>query len=182
MNPKTEIHTKPPNLGVAASMRAASAKTGFSFRAIQAAKQAGSSGFLGNGRIDCDQLVEWISDHPEILELAGERVNRDYELALKARADRRMKEHELAVQQGKYVLASDVEKWGNELGTSIRKIVSQIHLAAPNVVGVSVAEADSRLKEVEDEILQQLHLLGRELSAHAASIENTPEDAAREDA
>jgi len=152
---KSEKHT----LGIAASMRGASALTGFSFRAIQAAKGGGCPAFLSNGRVDCDALVDWLSKNPEILETAGERVNRDHELALKARADRMMKEHELAVQQGKYVLVAEVEKAGGELGAAIRQVVSTIHLAAPNVVGLSVADAEARLKEIEDEILQQLHLL-----------------------
>jgi hypothetical protein len=157
---KTEKHTV--ERGIAASMRGASALTGFSFRAVQAAKNGGCTAFLANGRVNCDALVEWLSEHPEILEIAGERVNRDYELALKARADRMLREHELAVQQGKYVLVEEMEKFGVEFGTAIRKIVTTIHLAAPNVVGVSVAEAEVRLKEIEDEILQQLHLLNFE--------------------
>jgi hypothetical protein len=52
-----------------------------------------------------------------------------------------------------------VELWGGELGSAIRKVVGTIHLCAPTVVGVSVAEAEARLKELEGEILQQLHLL-----------------------
>ena len=41
----------------------------------------------------------------------------------------------------------------------IRKVISTLHLCAPSVLGLSVAEAEARLKEVEDEALQQLHLL-----------------------
>ena len=157
---KSEKHT----LGVAASMRGAAAITGFSFRAIQAAKGGGCAAFLSNGRVDCDALVDWLSRNPEILESAGERVNRDHELALKARADRMLKEHELAVQQGKYTLVTDVEKLGGELGAAIRSVVTTIHLVAPNVVGVSVAEAEARLKELEDEILNHLHVVDEKIS------------------
>lgn len=38
-------------------------------------------------------------------------------------------------------------------------MVAQIHLAAPSVVGVSVPDAEARLKEIEDQILEQLHTL-----------------------
>lgn len=70
-------------------------------------------------------------------------------------------EIQIAVLKREYMPAVEVEKWGGELGAAIRKVVSQIHLCAPTVVGVSVAEAEARLKEIEDEILQQLHLLGQ---------------------
>lgn len=70
-------------------------------------------------------------------------------------------EIQIAVLRREYMPVTDVEKIGGELGTAIRKVISQIHLCAPTVVGVSVAEAEARLKEIEDEILQQLHLLGQ---------------------
>jgi transcriptional regulator with XRE-family HTH domain len=69
----------------------------------------------------------------------------------------------LAVMRRDYLPGSDVERWGAELGAAIRKVVGQIHLAAPSVVGVSVPEAEARLKEIEDEILDQLHTLPERL-------------------
>src|SRR6266704_449949 len=80
-------------------------------------------------------------------------------------------EIQLAVLRRQYVPASDVEKWGASLGSAIRKVISTLHLCAPSVVGLSVAEAEARLKEVEDEALQQLHLLNE-------SIENWRADTA----
>lgn len=68
-------------------------------------------------------------------------------------------EHHLAVVRREYVPAAEVERWGAQLGASIRKVVAQIHLVAPSVVGVSVPEAEARLKEIEQEVLQQLHVL-----------------------
>lgn len=68
-------------------------------------------------------------------------------------------ELQIAILRKEYVAATEVERWGSELGAAIRKVVCQIHLAAPSVVGGSVPDAESRLKEVEDEILQQLHVL-----------------------
>jgi len=53
--------------------------------------------------------------------------------------------------------AADVERGGEELRTAVRKVVGQIHLAAPSVVGVPVPKAEARQKEIEDEILEQLH-------------------------
>lgn len=68
-------------------------------------------------------------------------------------------ELQLAVMRREYLPAAEVERWGADIGAAIRKIVGQIHLAAPSVVGVSVPEAEERLKEIEDEILEQLHTL-----------------------
>ncbi|HEU5124995.1 MAG TPA: hypothetical protein VFW05_13145 [Verrucomicrobiae bacterium] len=81
-------------------------------------------------------------------------------------------EFQLALMRREFVPAADVEKWGGELGGAIRKVVSTIHLCAPSVVGVSVAEAEARLKELEDEILQQLHLLNESLGNWKASNES----------
>lgn len=68
-------------------------------------------------------------------------------------------ELQLAVLRRDYLPASEVERWGAELGAAVRKVVAQIHLAAPSVVGVSVPDAEARLKEIEDEILEQFHTL-----------------------
>jgi hypothetical protein len=81
-------------------------------------------------------------------------------------------EFQLSLLRREYVPASELEKWGGELGSAIRKVVSTIHLCAPSVVGVSVAEAESRLKEVEDEILQQLHLLSDSVQGWNGSNES----------
>jgi hypothetical protein len=58
-------------------------------------------------------------------------------------------EWQLALLRREYVPASSVEKWGGELGTAIRKVISQIHLCAQNVVGLSVADAEARLNKLE---------------------------------
>jgi len=144
-------------------MTAASAITGLSFRAVQAAKNAGCPAIKQNGRVDCDALIAWLAEQPEVLEQAGETVNHDLELALKTRADRLLREHKLAVLRGEYVRAADVEQWGGELGTAIKGVVLKIHLCAPSVIGLAVADAEARLKEIEDQILEQLHLLNEKL-------------------
>lgn len=74
-------------------------------------------------------------------------------------------EFQLSVMRREYVPAEDVEKWGAELGAAIRKVVVQIHLVAPSVVGCTTPEAESRLKDLEDEILSQLHTIGARMEA-----------------
>ncbi|HVU07843.1 MAG TPA: hypothetical protein VHG89_04790 [Verrucomicrobiae bacterium] len=82
-------------------------------------------------------------------------------------------EIQIAVLKREFMPVAEVEKLGGELGTAIRKVVTQIHLCAPSVVGVSVADAEARLKEVEDEILQQLHLLADSIAHWRASSDES---------
>lgn len=74
-------------------------------------------------------------------------------------------EFQLSVLRREYVPACDVEKWGSELGAAIRKVVVQIHLVAPSVVGCTTPEAEARLKDLEDEVLSQLHTISARMEA-----------------
>jgi hypothetical protein len=65
-------------------------------------------------------------------------------------------EQQYAIAQRDWVPVVDVRQWGAELGSAIRKVVLQIHLAAPALVGLDTAGIEARLKESEDEILRQL--------------------------
>jgi hypothetical protein len=76
-------------------------------------------------------------------------------------------EHSLAVSRGEYWERLEVQKWFSELAAAIRKVVTQIHLVAPSVVGVSVPEAEARLKDLEDEIMRQLHQIGAQVGTPA---------------
>ncbi len=58
-----------------------------------------------------------------------------------------------------YTATVDVEKWGAKLASQIREVVSIIAKVAPEVVGLNVPNAESRLKRLEDELLQGLHTL-----------------------
>lgn len=70
-------------------------------------------------------------------------------------------EYRLGILRHDYVLATEVESVGAALATAIRKVVLGIHLRAPSLANVTVAEADGILKGVEDEIIEQLHTLYR---------------------
>lgn len=77
-------------------------------------------------------------------------------------------EAQIAVLRKEFVRAGDVEKWGGELGANIRKVVCQMHLLAPSLSGLDVVEIEARLKEVEDEVIQQLHLLEEKVQSSKA--------------
>jgi hypothetical protein len=68
-------------------------------------------------------------------------------------------EFQLRVLRKEYIPRDLVQKWGGDLGAAIRKVVTQLHLAAPNLAGLSIPEIEARMKEMEDEVLSQLHAL-----------------------
>lgn len=72
-----------------------------------------------------------------------------------------------ALEEGKYIAVADAERNAAELGAAIRLVVSRFHLIAPTLVGLSAPEIETLLKVQENEVLEQLHRLGR--SIHAGS-------------
>lgn len=81
-------------------------------------------------------------------------------------------EFQLGILRKEYVSSIEVEQWGAELGTAIRKVVGQLHLQAPSLVGLPVAELEARLKEVEDEVISQLNSLGASMERWRAEIDS----------
>lgn len=135
-------------LGIAASLTAASAVTGLSYRAIQAAKNAGCPHVKPSGRVNCDALLRWLGDNPDCLESAGERVNLDLEIALRTRADRETRELRLAVLRGQYTLTSEVEQdTANLIAMAKSVLLTGPASLAPQVVGMSIPEAEKLLRE-----------------------------------
>lgn len=72
-------------------------------------------------------------------------------------------EIELAILRKEYAPTEEVEQWGAELGAALRAVISRLHLIAPNLAGLSIADIESRLIEEEDEILKQIHALGENI-------------------
>lgn len=62
-----------------------------------------------------------------------------------------------------FVPRSEVETAGAQLGTAMRRVITQIHLRAPDFAGRTTDECDRLLREVEDEVLEQLHLIPRQM-------------------
>jgi hypothetical protein len=120
-------------------------------------KIEGNPGARPDGRYDIHAWRTWSNDHRGIDE--SETLSQAQLKAKQILLQNQKIEAHLAIVRKEYVPASEVEKWGSDLGAAIRKIVTQIHLAAPSVAGVSVPEAEERLKEIETEILEQLHTL-----------------------
>lgn len=83
-------------------MAAAQGRTGIAQDAIKAAKDAGCEAFTGSGPIDCDVLVEWFADHPEVLK-EHDNGTIQTEKLLDARAIRRTRELKLDQMKGELI-------------------------------------------------------------------------------
>ncbi len=115
-----------------------------------------------DGRHDVNAWLAFMRQHSD---LAGESVP---ELA-KLKAENILLQNkklttQIAILNREFISARDAEKLGARLGSAIRKVVTSLHLIAPSIVGLTVPEAETLLKEKEDEIISQLHVLHAGLS------------------
>lgn len=126
-------------------------------------KENGNPGAQSDGRYSVPAWREWARSK-------GSKVDGDEDLnqtQLKARQillQNQKLEFSLGVLRKEYAPTTLLKAWGGELGANIRKVVTQIHLIAPSIVGLPVPDAEARLKELEDEILEQLHGLDEGIS------------------
>lgn len=118
-------------------------------------RMEGNPGHQADGRFNVGEWLRWKRDRLGDPEESGEEAIRKRILDAKARR----LEYGLAVLLREHVPAADVVRLGAELGAAIRKVVSQLHLLAPSVAGVTPAEAEAMLKDKEDEIVAQLLVL-----------------------
>lgn len=134
-------------------------------------KIEGNPGSQPDGRLHVPSWRAFKATRP-----SGELDDIDAPTASHAKAQQILLQNEklkvqIAILKKLYMPCAEVERIGGELGASIRKIAATIHLTAPSVVGVSVAEAENILKRLEDEILDQLHQLDTGVAQWQASHE-----------
>lgn len=130
-------------------------------------KLRGNPGVMPDGRLD---IAAW-------RRFAQSRGKADAPSQTEARARQILLQNEkiafdLAVRREEYVRSADVEQWGSELGTAIRKVVTQLRKLAPALAGLSVPETEARLREAETEIMGQLH----SLNDHVAEMKSQRRD------
>lgn len=144
-------------LGIAPSLKAAASVCGISLRAVQAAKNEGCPAIQPSGRVNCDALMLWIQEHPEALALAGQALSKDEETVLKLRAERLLKEHSLACKRNEFVPVADAAKAiGDMIGEAKKVLLPGPASLAPQVVGVSIPEAEKLLNEWLHDALSRL--------------------------
>lgn len=96
-------------LGIAPTLSAAASVTGLDPDVIAEAKNCACKAFRTRGDVDCDALLNWLC-YGQNLKLVSGAINRTFEEALKARADRKMKEHRLDVAKRETIPVDEVKR------------------------------------------------------------------------
>jgi hypothetical protein len=123
-------------------------------------KMEGNPGTAADGRYSVVAWREWKKKHGRFGdEDEDTELDRTYLQAKNLLLQNQRLEIQVAALRKETVPFADVEQWGADLGVAIRKVISQWHLIAPNLAGLTVPEIEERLKEGESEVLHQLHLL-----------------------
>jgi hypothetical protein len=100
---------------------------------------------------DAEEATAALAAHREAAEAMSEPQQR---LTL-ARA--RLAETKATLLKRDYVPVATVREWAASLTKDITAIVRQLHLEAPKLAGLGVAEIDARLKDVEHDLLTKLY-------------------------
>ena len=140
------------------SIGACAAATGIPLTTLKHAKRQGCLAFRGS-RVYLVPLLRWMFESPE-----RSPVNYDQERAQHVVLQNAKLKVELRKMRREVIPVEEVPRVGAELGAAIRKVVTRLHRMAPSLVGHPVDVIETRLKEEEDEILKQLHLLHEHLS------------------
>ncbi len=132
-------------------MRAASAVTSLSMLVISSAKKAGCPAFLANGSVNCDILIEWLAEHPEVLDVS-DHPNFELERALKTRAERMLKEHELELRQRSVIPSVEVKRSVTQAVFGFKRKL----LAIPKRVSQILA-AESDAISIEERLNEEIY-------------------------
>lgn len=119
-------------------------------------KESGCPGAESNGTYVVSKWLDWARNTNKKANIVED------EASLRANNLLLQNEHletKIAILNREFIPASDVEEIGSRLAAAIRKVVCSLHLSAPSLVGRSVQELDAFLKDKEDEIISQLHIL-----------------------
>jgi hypothetical protein len=146
MKTKSKTKPKPKKLGVAMNASAAAARTGLSLAQIKAAKAGGCDAFKPNGRINCDELLDWMRLHPDVLEMHGQ-LDKHVEEALRIRVDRLTREVRLAVLQKKFISRDEVGRRLLALGTEQKAILNDALPDRPELVDAICARMRALVEE-----------------------------------
>jgi hypothetical protein len=81
-------------LGIALNMDGAAARTKLDRDKVKTARDHGCQAFHPSGRVDCDALLDFVANNPQIFE-ASDKPNLALEEALTARVNRKIREEKL---------------------------------------------------------------------------------------
>ena len=139
---------------------------GISRKTIERArKKEGNPGVRADGRLDISAWREYLRQTTKCFDRDEDHT----QTRAKASARNLLLKNEkleatIAILRRQWMAVDEVERLGADLGSAIRKVVTTLHLTAPSVVGLTVPEAEARLREVENEILNQLRMIDDEVA------------------
>lgn len=122
-------------------------------------KIPGNPGRRANGKYPVNAWITWASGQSRKAVGPGMAELKEKLLA----AQIRRIEHGTNVSMRRHVPTAEVEEMGARLATSIRKVVTSLHLKAPALAMRPVEYVEEELRRFEDEIIQQLHALAEDL-------------------
>jgi hypothetical protein len=141
----------------APSMKAAAAVLQIPKRIIQTAKNHGCPAIHPSGRVDLEALELWLKEHPGVSELGAKAATLD---ALKARnmlLQNERLEFDLSVAQCVHVSDELVQTVvGEHIGDAKRILLQGPSSLAPQLVGLTVPEAQKLITEWIERALSQL--------------------------
>ena len=151
--------TPPSNPQKFDSLLQCSAATGIPLLVLKRAKRNGCPAFRSS-RVELYPFLKWYFEQDasvlDLPTLQAEQVQLQNE---KLTAQN-------SILRREWVAADDVRTWGAQLGAACKKVVSALHLSAPNLTGLSVVEISNALKQQEAEILTQFSTLDDQLARH----------------
>jgi hypothetical protein len=140
------------------SIGACASATAIPITVLKHAKRQGCAAFRGS-RVYLAPLIRWLFESPD-----RSLANYDQERAQHVVLQNAKLKVELRQLKRELIPADEVASVGAELGAAIRKVVTRLHRTAPSLEGQPVATIEARLKEEEDEILKQLHVIDERLT------------------
>ncbi|MCP5524094.1 MAG: hypothetical protein H7A46_21360 [Verrucomicrobiales bacterium] len=132
--------------------------TGIPMTALKHAKRSGCAAFRGS-RVYLEPLLRWLFETPD-----RSPINYDQERAQHVVLQNAKLKVQLRQLKAELIPADEVAHLGRELGSAIRTVITRLHRLAPSLDGHGVPVIESRLKEVEDEVLGQLQVIDERLT------------------
>ena len=170
-------HKKPKKrtekLGIAPTMAAAASITGLAPEIVSAAKEAGCEAFRSRGDVNCDVLMQWLAEHPEIAAETGV-INKPLEEALKIRAERQTKEHKLAELKRKVIPIDEVKRtYTRSVLAAKSKLLSSdkaIGMKAKLRLGIT----EDQLTKLSEIVIEEHREIAREMSKGEWFLQECP--------
>jgi hypothetical protein len=145
-------------------MAQAISRTGLAESKVELAKKLGCPAFKQGSRVNCDELLAWIKDHPEIdqaPDTAAEAVEMRLKTARAAKAekDTERASFELEVTQKKYWSRADVAATTEHISQHQRAVLQQKLETElpPKLVGLDVIAIAEMMRATVDEICRIFH-------------------------